>query len=268
MRDRFDRIGLPMREIVHGVNAPRITGAMVRRVQDAIQHRVAHVEVRRGHVDLGPQRARSVGKLAGPHAAEQVEVLGRRPVAVRAVLARRGQRAAIFAHLVAVQVADVGLAGLDQLLGPIVELAEIIRGVEHPLFPIEAEPADAVLDRVDVFHVLFAGIGIVEAQVALAAVVLGQAEVQADALGMPNVQVAVRLGRKARMDAAGVFAGAEVVFDDLLDEIQPALGLAARTAGIIGRRSLVGVLWFVVHATIIQKCAAERQGSCWAGPTR
>ena len=119
-----------------------VARAMMRGVQDAVHHRVAHVEVGRGHVDLGPQRARAVGEFAGPHALEQVEVLLGRPVAVGAVLARPGERAAVFAHLVGVQIADVGLAGVDQLLGPLVKLLEIVGGVEQPVVPVEAEPAD------------------------------------------------------------------------------------------------------------------------------
>jgi hypothetical protein len=75
--------------------------------------------------------------------------------------------------------------------------------------------------------------------VAGAAVVARQAEVQADRLGVADVQVAVRLGREARADLrrierragvgggraglagpgdAGVLAGSEVGLDDLADE--------------------------------------------------
>jgi hypothetical protein len=48
----------------------------------------------------------------------------------------------------------------------------------------------------------------------------GQAEVQADRLGMADVQIAVGLGRKARVDPAGELAGGVVLLDDLLDEVQ------------------------------------------------
>jgi hypothetical protein len=46
---------------------------------------------------------------------EQVEVFLHGPVTVRAVRPRLGQRAAVFPDLVRGQVADVGLAGLDEL---------------------------------------------------------------------------------------------------------------------------------------------------------
>ena len=54
----------------------------------------------RSHVDLRAQNPRSVGELPGPHALEQIQVLFDGAVAVRAVFARLGQRAAVFANLV------------------------------------------------------------------------------------------------------------------------------------------------------------------------
>ena len=79
-------------------------------VQDAVHDRIAHVEVRRRHVDLGAQRARAVGKFAGLHALEQIEIFFDGAVAIGAVLAGLGQRAAVFANLLGRQIADIGLA--------------------------------------------------------------------------------------------------------------------------------------------------------------
>ena len=178
--------------------------------------------------------ARSVRAPSGNspllHPLEQIEILGDGAIAIGAVLARLGQRAAVRAHLLGRQIADVGLAVLDQLDGPIVELLEVIGGVEQPIFPIAAEPADVVDDRIDVLLLFLGGIGVVEPQVELAAVLLGEPEVQADALGVADVQIAVRLGRKARVDAPAVLAGGPVGVDDLLDEV-PRRSLAA---GIVG----------------------------------
>ena len=103
-----------------------------------------------GHVDLGAQRARAVRKLAGLHALEQIQVLFDGAVAVGALLARLGQRAAVLAHFLGGQIAHVGLAGADQLHGPFVQLAEIVGGVEEAVFPVEAQPADVVHDGIDV----------------------------------------------------------------------------------------------------------------------
>ena len=57
-------------------------------------------------------------------------------------------------------------------------------------------------------------VGVVEAQVAGAVVLLGDTEVEADRLRVADVEIAVGLGRKASDDAAAVLAGSEVGGDD------------------------------------------------------
>ena len=80
---------------------------------------------------------------------------------------------------------------------------------------------DVALDRIDVFDVLLDGVRVVEAQVALAAVFLRQSEVDADALGVSDMQVAVRFGRETGLYAR--FALGDRLFDDLFEEVQRLL---------------------------------------------
>ena len=89
------------------------------------------------------------------------------------------------------------------------------------LAPVEAEPAHVALDGVDILLLFLGRVGVVEAQVAAAAELLGDAEVEADRLGVADVQVAVRLGRKAGHHRR-VPLGVEVGLDDVADEIAPA----------------------------------------------
>ena len=212
-------------------------------VADAVEDRVAQVDVRRGHVDLGAQRTGAVRELAGLHAGEQVEVLFHGAVAERAVLARLGQAAAVFAHLVGIQIADEGLAGLDQLDGPVMQLVEVIGGVAFLAGPLEAQPLDIGLDRVDVFLVFLGRVGVVETQVALAAELLGQAEIQADALGVTDVQVTVGLRREAG-DDLGVLATVQIGLDDGAQEIRGFFdgGLAHVILNLADMRHRVGRL--------------------------
>ncbi len=82
-------------------------------------------------------------------------------------------------------------------------------------------------------------VGVVEAKVAVAAVLLGHAEVEADRLGVADVQIAVRLRGKTGHDAAAVLARAEVVLDDLADEIRVPRAdpvLACHTCHVTGGR--------------------------------
>ena len=80
------------------------------------------------------------GKFAGAHAAEQVEVLVDAARAVRRVLARLGQRAAMLADLVGRQRIDVGDALADQVLRELIELFVIIRRVVFALVPVKPQP--------------------------------------------------------------------------------------------------------------------------------
>ena len=118
-------------------------------------------------------------------------------------------------------------------IGPIVKLLEIIGGVEQPVFPIAAQPADVVDDRIDVLLLFLGRVRVVEPQVELAAVLLREPEVQADALRMADVQIAVRLRRKPRMHPPAVLAGGPVGVDDLLDEIAGGF-VVARFVGLRG----------------------------------
>ena len=162
---------------------------------------------------------RAVGELAGAHAAEQIEVLVDAAAAIRRVLARLGQRAAMLADLVGRQRIDIGHALADQILGELIQLLVVVRRVVLAIVPVKPEPPHVVLDRIDVLDVFLDGIGVVEAEVAVAAEFAGDAEVEADRLGVPDVQVAVRLGRKARDDAAAVLSGGDVGGDDLANEV-------------------------------------------------
>ena len=219
MADVLDRIRLAMGEVVGRVDAPGVAGARVADVADAIEHRVAQVDVAGAHVDLGAQHPAALGKLAGAHAAQQIEVLvGRRS---RYGLLRPGSVSVprYVADLVGRQVVDIGVARAHQMLGPLVQLAEVVRGEARLLAPVEAEPAHVALDRVDVLVLLLDRVGVVEAQVAAAAEVLRDAEVEADRLGVADVQIAVGLRRKARDDGI-VAAGRAVRAHDVADEVR------------------------------------------------
>ena len=67
------------------------------------------------------------------------------------------------------------------------------------------------------------GIRVVEAQVGLAAELVGQPEVQADGLGVPDVQIAVGLGRKAGLDdRIAELLGLQVLNHSVADEVRRA----------------------------------------------
>ncbi len=234
MRDPLYRVRRGVREIVHRVDAPGIAGTVVVRTADPVQHRVAQVQVRRGHVNPGAEHVRAIIELPGPHPSEQIKILGRRPVAVRALPARLCQGSPVRTHLLGRQAVNIGVSPFNEVDGVSVERLEIVRRIPGLAVPGEAEPADILLDGVDVLDILGSGIGVVEPEVARAAQLRGCFEVQADRLGMSDVEVTVGFGRKARGYAAAVLPGLHVLEDDAADEVQRGVGLAHGSCTGIG----------------------------------
>ena len=233
--DALDRVALPVGVVVHRVDAPLVSRAVVFGVDDAVHDRVAEEHVRMGHVDLRAQDLRAVGELSGLHALEEVEVLLDRTVAPRRGGSGHRYRAAVFADLLLGLVVDVCEPLPDELEGPLVELVEVVRGVAL-LRPVESEPVDVALDRVDVFDILLDGVRVVEAQVALASVLLSQSEVDADALGVSDMEVSVGFGRKTGLNAFLAFG--DRLFDDLFEEVQrllPGFGFVVFACHIVLR---------------------------------
>ena len=217
VRDALDGVLQGVLEIVHRVDAPVVARAVVVAAQDAVERGIAHQHVGRGHVDLGAQNARAVREFAIAHALEEIKVLLDAAVAVGAVDAGSGEGAAVFAHLLAGLIVHVSHALADEVACDLVELFKEIRG-EVQFVPRKAQPFNVVLDVFDEHRVLLGGVGVVKAQVALAAVLFGNAKVYAQGLGVTDVQKAVRLGWKARAHVVVATAG-EVLVDKFLDKV-------------------------------------------------
>ena len=198
-----------------------------------------------------------------------------------------GQRAARLARLVGALLVDVRVAGLDQVLGKAIHVLEVIARVVQVRFgslraamlPVEADPAHGVEDAVDELLVFLDRVGVVEAHVAAPAEVARQPEVQADALGVADVQVAVGLRRKAGADLGrvGRCLGVQVVDAGLAgpvarlvgavrqvgdDLVADEVGRRGRLGGMRLRRRLLGLVG--VHAAVdcIHGCCAAARTTC------
>src|SRR5262249_28063623 len=152
------------------------------------------------------------------------QILLDRAVAIRALAAGLGERAAVLRDLLLGQIVDVGTTGLDELNSPRVELLEVVARVVKVLAPVVAEPAHGVDDRVDVLLALLRRVGVVEPEVAAAAELAGQAEVDRDRLGVANMEIAVGLGREARDHVAAETPAGVVLQDDVPDEVTRLFG--------------------------------------------
>ena len=88
---------------------------------------------------------------------------------------------------------------------------------------MKAEPLNITQDRIDILLILLDGISVVKANVADTAILLGNAEVHTNRLGMADVEVAVRLRWEARLDASVVEPLPEVALHDLLYKVERLL---------------------------------------------
>ena len=74
VRDAFDGVRQRMRVVVHGVDRPLASGPMMLGMANPVEDRIAHVDVGRRHIDLGPQDMGTVRELSGAHSSKKVEV--------------------------------------------------------------------------------------------------------------------------------------------------------------------------------------------------
>ena len=203
---------------------------------DAVDHRVAHIEVAGGQVDLGPEGIAVVLKFPGPHPGEQVETLLDGPVPVGGNR-RCVQVAPVLLELLGGQLADVGKTLLNQLHGVLVVLFKVVGAVVEPVAPVEAQPVNVLLDGLHVLFIFLGGVGVVHPEVAQAAVLRGGAEINDQRLAVTDVQVAVRLRREPGVDGlpGKLTARGNVLIDKGMDKI-----LAFRNLSHIQTSSL----WF------------------------
>ena len=123
------------------------------------------------------------------------------------------------AQLVGRLAVDVREPLRDEPFGELVQDVVVIGRVVPMRAPVVAEPAHGGRDRILVLDLLLQRIGVVEAQMARAAVFGGKAEIQDDRFGVAVVQVAVGLGRKAGDDASAIRAVGVVLRDDRAQEV-------------------------------------------------
>ena len=238
MGDALDGVRLPVGEVVGRIDAPVRAGARMFGMADAIEHGIPHVDVSRRHVDPGAEHARAVGKFAGAHTGEQVEALVGGAVAPGTVGAGLRKRAAALADLVRREIVDIGVAGADQVPGPLVQALEVVRREIEMLAPVESEPADVPLDRVDVLVFFPGGIGVVEPHVATAAEVPPHPEIQADGFGVADMEISVGLRREPGDDGLDAPRG-QVAPHDVPDEVaRPLVEIGFRDAHGFGLRGV------------------------------
>ena len=196
MRYSFEIIALSVCEIIHGIYFPFRTGTVVRVTgDDTVHNRVPEMHVGVRHVDFGTEHHLTFFDLAALHGFEKPQVLFDRPVTVRRRHTGFGRRSFLFGYLLGGLLIDIGFALFDEHDSQVIELLEIIGGIED-LTPFESEPCDIAFDGLYVLGVLFGGVGVIKTQVTNAVVFLGDPKVHAYGFDVADMQVAVRLRRE------------------------------------------------------------------------
>ena len=223
--DALQRVLNGVGEVVHGVDAPLGSVAVVGQVVDPVEHRVPHVEVAAGQVDPGPEGHSPVGELPGPHPAEEVQALLHGTVPVGAP-GGHAHAAPVFLEFLRGQLADVGQALFNEALRLAVVLLKVVGTVEKAVPPVKTQPVDILLDGLHELLVLLGGVRVVHAEVAEAAVFFGSAEIDGQGLAVADMEVAVGLRRKAGVNGHALIlpAGGDVLLDKRVDKI-PAFQL-------------------------------------------
>ena len=206
-------------EVIQRINAPLVPLSVVMGAHNAVNGRVAHVHVGRSHVNLGAQRLRAIRELARAHILKQLQVLLYRAVTVRAVFARLGQRTAIFTDFVLCQVADIGLTRLDERNRAVIAGFKVVRAVENAAVGhFAGQPLNVLLDRLYILVIFAHRIGVIKAQIELAAIFLGNRPVDINGFCRANVQIAIRLRRETGVDLLGQ-TGCNIGINDVGQEI-------------------------------------------------
>ena len=133
----FQRIADAVGEVVHRVDAPLVAGLMMLSELNAVQHRIAHHDERRRHIDLRAQAGLALFEAAAAHFFEQRQVFFHAAVAIRAVLTRRFQGAAIFTNFIRREFINIGQAFVDQLNRILMQLIKVVRRVANVPGPVE-----------------------------------------------------------------------------------------------------------------------------------
>ena len=196
VRDALDCVFNRVRKVVHRIDAPLVARVRMRCVADAVDDRVAHIDVGRCHINLCSKHLFAVGKLAVLHTLEEVEVFFNTAVSKWAFLPRHAETSARAAYFISGEVANVRLAVLYELDGALVHLVKIVACIKHRI-PFKSEPLDVGLDAFHIFDVFFDGVCVVKAEIAFAVVFIFHSEVDAQGLCVSDMQIAVRLRRKA-----------------------------------------------------------------------
>ena len=211
-----------MRKVVHWVCFPFFAGAVVGSSYYTVYYWVAEMHVGTCHVNFGTEYHAPLLNLSAVHLLKQFKALLNRTVAVGTLCARLCGGALLLCYLLGALLVNVGLALFYEFYSEVPQLVKIVRCVVY-ISPVESQPFNVLHDCINIFHVFFCGVCVIEAQIAYSVVLLRHSEVHADGLCMTYVKIAVRFGREACLHFSSVLALFKVIYYNLLNKTDALL---------------------------------------------
>ena len=126
----FNRITLSVCVIVHRINAPFISCAMMCNMTNAIHQRITEMHIRRSHVDLCTKCFVTVFKFTGTHSCKEIKILFYTTIAVRTILSRLCRCAFHCSNFFCCRIINVSQSFFDQLACILIKFFEIIGSIE------------------------------------------------------------------------------------------------------------------------------------------
>ena len=84
---------------------------------------------------------------------------------------------------------------------------------------IKTQPGHTVTNRIDIFLRLFLGIGVIKTQMTDTCIIMRNTKIQANTLGMPDMQITIGFRRETGLHTPIPFTGAIIFINNVANEI-------------------------------------------------
>ena len=228
VRHAFERIFNRMGEVIHRITVPGVARVVVGLIDNAVDDRVAEVDVGRSHVNLGAEAVRTFSEFTSAHATEEIEVFFYATIAIGGETAGFLRDATISLPLLLGEFAHIGLTATNQFLGNLPHGVKHIASVEE-LVPLVTQPGDILLQLLHELISFLRRVRIVHTQVALTIEVARHTKVHPHSLRVANVDPTIGFGRKTGHYGTVILTSSEVFFNPLTQKVTCGIGFSDRS---------------------------------------
>ena len=170
----FNGIFNRMREIIHRINTPCITGIVMGHMSDTVNNRISHINIGRCHIYFCTEYLLTIFIFSGFHFLKQLQIFLCASVSVRTLLTGFCQRSSVFPDFLRCQIADICFPFLYQLYCSLIHLLKITRRKKQTVSPVCPQPFHICFNGLHKFKLLFGRICIIKTQIKFSVIFLSQ----------------------------------------------------------------------------------------------